>query len=143
MNKQPLWEYWPRLRSSALSLPFGEQADGEELFSSSGERGGSVLIPWASEGGRKEREQHHVAFISYHITVALSCLSVSCCLPSCDFPTIYPFTPTGFCSITLSFPLLHLAYLFHFISSRLAASPELISPCCVQLSAWGALITPS
>lgn len=95
-----------------------------------GRWGESVLI-FRTEGwycvhsaGLRRRERRnksgtavHVTFISYHITVALFCLSVPRCLPKCDFPTIYPFTPTGFCSITLSVPLLHLHYLFHIIAS--------------------------
>lgn len=144
-----LWEWvcWPRLKSSALSftLLFGEQADGEKVFSSSGGGVGGWYCVHSVGLRRRERRNEsgiHVAFISYHITVALFCLSVPRCLPSCDFPTIYLFTPTGFCSITLSVPFLHLDYLFHIIASWLAANPEL-SPCCVWLLAWGALITPS
>lgn len=37
----------------SFTLLFGEQADGEKVFLSSAERGGTVFILWASEGGRE------------------------------------------------------------------------------------------
>lgn len=121
---------------------------GRKWLSSSGEGGGAVFILRASEGGTEGARAALPSMLpSSRITSPLpfSASRSLAIFPVVIFPPFIhsPPPPPGFCSITLCVPLPHLDYLFHIIASRPTTDPELSSPCCVRLSAWGALITPS